>query len=219
MQTCVARDVPFYRADGRVFADGDRDGDGVCAGAEVNAQVVAVLGLLGGFLTPILLPARTDNALGLFGYLALLDLGCSRLRCASVGIISRCWRRSRRWACSTVGATVLHSDEAGIANTIFLGFAALFVAAFGMRTISNALSSFFRGGVRGAGRRADFPAVYSLAPVARAGAERHPVVHICLSHRRGLSLRSRGGGMICGWRHWPAAERCSCYCRVGPRNI
>lgn len=41
----------------------------------LNAQVVAVLGMLGGFLTPILCSTGQDNPLGLFSYIALLDLG------------------------------------------------------------------------------------------------------------------------------------------------
>ncbi|WP_438480271.1 DUF2339 domain-containing protein [Oleiharenicola lentus] len=41
----------------------------------LSAQVVAVLGILGGFLTPLLISTGQDNPLGLFGYLALLDLG------------------------------------------------------------------------------------------------------------------------------------------------
>lgn len=41
----------------------------------MNALVVAVLGLLGGFLTPVLLSTGQDNPLGLFVYVALLDLG------------------------------------------------------------------------------------------------------------------------------------------------
>ncbi|AOS44503.1 hypothetical protein Verru16b_01565 [Lacunisphaera limnophila] len=39
------------------------------------AQVVAILGMLGGFLTPVLLSTGRDNPVGLFGYLALLDAG------------------------------------------------------------------------------------------------------------------------------------------------
>lgn len=39
------------------------------------APVVAILGLLGGFLTPVLLSTGQDNPPGLFGYLALLDAG------------------------------------------------------------------------------------------------------------------------------------------------
>jgi uncharacterized membrane protein len=41
----------------------------------LEAQVVALLGLLGGFLTPILLSTGQDNPGGLFGYIALLDAG------------------------------------------------------------------------------------------------------------------------------------------------
>jgi hypothetical protein len=41
----------------------------------LNALVVAVLGMLGGFLTPELLSTGHDNVFGLFGYIALLDIG------------------------------------------------------------------------------------------------------------------------------------------------
>src|SRR6266702_4392650 len=41
----------------------------------LNAIAVAVLGMAGGFLTPILLSTRQDNPFGLFGYIALLDIG------------------------------------------------------------------------------------------------------------------------------------------------
>ncbi|HND62588.1 MAG TPA: DUF2339 domain-containing protein [Opitutaceae bacterium] len=41
----------------------------------LEAQAVALLGLLGGFLTPVLLSTGQDNPVGLFGYVALLDLG------------------------------------------------------------------------------------------------------------------------------------------------
>jgi Predicted membrane protein len=39
------------------------------------APVVALLGLLGGFLTPFIVSTGEDNPLGLFTYIALLDLG------------------------------------------------------------------------------------------------------------------------------------------------
>src|SRR5467141_5394566 len=41
----------------------------------LNAIVVAVLGIAGGFLTPILLSTGQDRPLGLFVYIALLDIG------------------------------------------------------------------------------------------------------------------------------------------------
>jgi uncharacterized membrane protein len=43
--------------------------------ARLNALVVAILGMLGGFLTPILLSTGQDNPLGLFGYIVILDIG------------------------------------------------------------------------------------------------------------------------------------------------
>ncbi len=41
----------------------------------MNALVVAVLGMLGGFLTPVMLSTGQDNPFGLFAYVALLDAG------------------------------------------------------------------------------------------------------------------------------------------------
>src|SRR5438128_1766229 len=41
----------------------------------LNAIAVAILGMAGGFLTPILLSAGQDNPPGLFGYIVLLDIG------------------------------------------------------------------------------------------------------------------------------------------------
>ncbi|MEO8427638.1 MAG: DUF2339 domain-containing protein, partial [Verrucomicrobiota bacterium] len=41
----------------------------------LDALVVAILGMLGGFLTPALLSANVDNPFGLFGYIAILDAG------------------------------------------------------------------------------------------------------------------------------------------------
>jgi uncharacterized membrane protein len=43
--------------------------------ARLNALVVAILGMLGGFLTPILIHGETDNPVGLFGYIAILNAG------------------------------------------------------------------------------------------------------------------------------------------------
>ncbi|HEX5706354.1 MAG TPA: DUF2339 domain-containing protein [Pyrinomonadaceae bacterium] len=40
-----------------------------------NALAIAVLGLVGGFVTPVLLSTGTDNQLALFTYIALLDAG------------------------------------------------------------------------------------------------------------------------------------------------
>ena len=102
-----------------------------------NALVVAVLGMLGGFLTPMLLPMVQDHPFALFSYIALLD----------AGLIAVTWYRPR-WSFLTSAAaagTVLtqlnwvsenffsgHYFEG--ANTlvpmgIFLFFGAMFLAA------------------------------------------------------------------------------------------
>ncbi len=47
----------------------------VLLAARSNALPIAVLGLAGGFLTPVLLSTETDNEAALFGYIVLLDLG------------------------------------------------------------------------------------------------------------------------------------------------
>jgi uncharacterized membrane protein len=43
--------------------------------ARYNTLTIAILGLFGGFLTPILLSTEVDNETALFGYIALLNLG------------------------------------------------------------------------------------------------------------------------------------------------
>jgi uncharacterized membrane protein len=57
-----------------------------------DALVVAVLGLVGGFATPLLLGQGEDRPLGLFGYLLLLDLGlfavARRRRWPSLGLLA-----------------------------------------------------------------------------------------------------------------------------------
>lgn len=101
-----------------------------------HALVVALLGLCGGFLTPVLLSTGEDNPLALFGYLALLD----------AGLIAVALRK--RWNFLTLlGATgtlllqlawVAEFFEARqyfaghkilVAFGVFLGFGGLFAAA------------------------------------------------------------------------------------------
>jgi uncharacterized membrane protein len=47
----------------------------VLLSVRLNALPVAILGLVGGFLTPVLLSTGVDNEIGLFTYVALLDAG------------------------------------------------------------------------------------------------------------------------------------------------
>ncbi|MBI2514428.1 MAG: DUF2339 domain-containing protein [Opitutae bacterium] len=96
----------------------------------LEAQVVALLGMLAGFLTPILLSTGQDNPPGLFGYLALLDAGL-----VAVAL-------HRRWLYLVplgAGGTVLMaigwadkfytSEKMLTAATVCLAFNALFFAA------------------------------------------------------------------------------------------
>jgi uncharacterized membrane protein len=47
----------------------------VLLAARYHAYAIAVLGLIGGFMTPALLTTGVDNQIGLFGYVALLNSG------------------------------------------------------------------------------------------------------------------------------------------------
>lgn len=99
----------------------------------MEAQVVAVLGILGGFLTPFLISTGVDNPLGLFGYIALLDIGL-----IAVAL-------HRRWHYLTllgaVGTAVMQIgwvmeffavSKVFIAMAVFLGFDVLFLLAFAL---------------------------------------------------------------------------------------
>jgi hypothetical protein len=97
---------------------------------QMDAQVVAVLGLLGGFLTPPILSTGVDHPLGLFGYIALLD----------AGLIAVALRR--RWnylvALGCAGTVLMQAgwvnsffiaEKFPVACAVFLGFALLFSVA------------------------------------------------------------------------------------------
>jgi hypothetical protein len=102
----------------------------------LGALVVAILGMLGGFLTPILLSTGQDNPLGLFGYIAILDAGV-----IAVALV-------RRWhflaALAALGTAILQIGWAGrffvseqyfagdkifIALAVLLGFNTLWLVA------------------------------------------------------------------------------------------
>ena len=70
----------------------------------LNAMVVAILGMLGGFLTPILLSTGVDNPFGLFGYIALLDVGL---------ILVALHRRWLFLATLAAAGTILHAGRLG----------------------------------------------------------------------------------------------------------
>src|SRR5665213_3096441 len=106
--------------------------------ARLNALVVAILGMLGGFVTPILLSSGQDNPLCLFGYIAILDLGLILVAL------------NRRWhfltALAALGTAFMQigwvdkffasekyfeGDKILVALAVLLGFNALWLAANG----------------------------------------------------------------------------------------
>ncbi len=98
---------------------------------QLNAQVVAILGLLAGFLTPILLSTGEDHPVGLFTYLAVLDAGL-----IAVALRQR-WRHlialaAAATALMQIGWTVKFFEPAriGIGTIIYLGFEAFFLLPF-----------------------------------------------------------------------------------------
>jgi uncharacterized membrane protein len=122
----------------------------------LNALVVAILGMLGGFLTPILLSTGQDNPLGLFGYIAILDAGLI--------IIAL----HRRWnfltALAAIGTVILQigwvdkffvagnyfaDDKIFIALGVLLGFTALFLAGVFWARRSKQLNWWLAGALLG----------------------------------------------------------------------
>ncbi len=96
----------------------------------LEAQVVAILGMLGGFLTPVLLSTGVDNPGGLFGYLALLDLGL-----VAVALHRGWFHLVPLGALGTVimmigWADKFYAPEKTVtAMTVCLGFCAVFIGA------------------------------------------------------------------------------------------
>jgi uncharacterized membrane protein len=109
---------------------------GITAGAfllsmQMKAQVITILGLLGGFLTPFLLSTEQDHPLALFSYIALLDAGLVAVA------LSQRWRHLVTLAAVATAlmqwawfATFFHSEKVFTAGWIFLGFELLFILPF-----------------------------------------------------------------------------------------
>src|SRR5216110_2868015 len=102
----------------------------------LNAMVVAVLGIAGGFLTPILLSTNQDNPLGLFGYIALLDIGllalALRQRWNALPILGAIGTALMQFAwvrAFFVPEKYFAGNRVLIFMAVFVGFQALFLAA------------------------------------------------------------------------------------------
>lgn len=116
----------------------------------LNAMVVAVLGMVGGFLTPVLLSTGVDNPVGLFTYIGLVDVGLIAVALA------------RRWhflivlaALGTAGMELGWSEQfftvnkIGTAMVVLLGFDALFLASNEMAQRRQQPNLWFQGAAAG----------------------------------------------------------------------
>jgi len=124
--------------------------------ARLDAMVVAVLGMLGGFLTPILLSTGQDNPLGLFGYIAILDTGLV------VVALNRRWHFLT--ALAAAGTAFMQIGWAGkffetgkyfegnkilVALAVLLGFNVLYFAAAGWLKIRGLTNKWLSGSTFG----------------------------------------------------------------------
>ena len=108
----------------------------VLLSVRLDALAVAVLGLVGGFLTPVLLSTGRDNQVGLFAYVALLDAGVLALayfkRWRSLNFLS-----FAATALTTFGWLVIHYERPKLWLTLF--FLSLFFALYALLAVAHNL--------------------------------------------------------------------------------
>lgn len=102
----------------------------------LNAMVVTVLGIAGGFLTPVLLSTGEDYPLGLFVYIALLDVGllavAQRQRWNALAILGALGTTLMQLAWITtffVPEKYFAGNKVLVVMAVFAGFQGLFLAA------------------------------------------------------------------------------------------
>lgn len=125
----------------------------------LDAQVVAVLGMLGGFLTPIMLSTGQDNPGGLFGYIALLD-------CGLLAVVS-----FRRWSYLVpLGATGTAIMILGWADRFFTRNAYYLPEKIWIPIlVLTGFLALFVGAVVLAKRRGDSPQQYAMSSLSALG--------------------------------------------------
>jgi len=136
----------------------------------LNAIVVAVLGIAGGFLTPVLLSRGEDNSLGLFGYIALLDIGllavAQRQRwnvLPILGAIGTALMQFAWVAAFFVPEKYFAGNKVLIFMAVFAGFQALFLAATALAQRTGKANAELFACAIGLGAVAMFSAFYLLS--------------------------------------------------------
>jgi hypothetical protein len=133
----------------------------------LDALVVAILGIAGGFLTPVLLSTGQDNPSGLFGYIALLDIGllavARRKEWSSLPILGAVGTVLMQIA--WVGNFFLHGqyfagNKTLIPMAVFLGFEILFLIATLTTSRPGKLDTAISGAALAVGAFAMFWAFY-----------------------------------------------------------
>jgi uncharacterized membrane protein len=122
----------------------------------LDAMVVAILGMLGGFLTPIMVSTGQDNPPGLFGYIAILDAGLI------VVALNRRWHFLT--ALAAAGTAFIQIGWAGkffepekyfegdkilVALAVLLGFNVLYLAAAWAAKLRGAANKWLSGSTFG----------------------------------------------------------------------
>jgi hypothetical protein len=120
------------------------------AAVALEAQVVALLGMLGGFLTPVLLSTGVDNPPGLFGYIALLDAGLLAValyrRWHYLGLLAALGTAAMEFAWV---ADFFTAAKICTALNVFLGFDGLFLLAFALVQRRGTASRWLAGAAAG----------------------------------------------------------------------
>ena len=136
----------------------------------LNAIVVAVLGIAGGFLTPVLLSRGEDNSLGLFGYIALLDIGllavAQRQRWNALPILGAIGTALVQFAWVAaffVPEKYFAGNKVLIFMAVFAGFQALFLAAAALAQRTGKANTELFACAIGLGAVAMFSAFYLLS--------------------------------------------------------
>ena len=135
----------------------------------LNAIVVAVLGIAGGFLTPILLSTNQDSPLGLFGYVALLDIALLALALRQrwnalpiLGAIGTVLMQFAWVGAFFVPEKYFAGNRVFIFMAVFVWFQALFLAAAGWAKRTGKANATFFGCAIGFAAVAMLSAFYLL---------------------------------------------------------